>query len=98
MQALGARPGPAVEIHYSTSASAIYEERKQERFDNRCCFESSVGETGNHLARITPYDLLMARDGWSDENRNHRNQRGRWVQDDVKPRDTRTSLLNTSSL
>ena len=49
--------GPALEIHYSTeriSASAIYEERKQERFDNRSCFETSAVETGNHVARTTP--------------------------------------------
>jgi hypothetical protein len=31
-------------------ASAIHEERKQERFDNRSCCETSVVEMGNRIA------------------------------------------------
>jgi len=59
-------------------ASAIHEERKKVRFDNRSCFETSAVETGNHVTRTTPNVLRMARDGWSDDDQNQ-----------VRPPDTR---------
>ena len=84
--------GPAVEIHYSTkriSASAIYEGRKRERFDNRSGIETSVVETGYHVARTTP---LRSAHGsrWLELRRSK--IKDRRAQDDESSRSVRAPL------
>src|SRR4051794_26635282 len=57
--------GPAV---VAPSASAIQEERKQERFDNHSRSADLNGREGESRGGTTPCVLLMARDGRNNDD------------------------------